>query len=394
MGFALPAPSALNQREHRVLAETPTPSPTPRPQPQIQPQPFIQPQTQPNLQGAPQTQPAPQTQTQQQPQRQVAAQKQPQSRTTTTRTAAPAPAVVARPVAPQAERPSKEQPRAERASTVIVIDAGHGGFDRGGIAGQRVSEKMMNLDVAQRLKSVLQAYGYRVVMTRDTDVFLPLGTRVAIANQYRDAVFVCVHFNATPRRGANGIETYFYSSQSLGLASAIHYYVNRVAPTPNRGVRRRGFYVLRNTRVPSVLVECGFLTNPTEAQYAQSAAYRQQLADAIARGVRERSMVAGSSSSERLAANTATVPLQPFIDQTHYRDPDLVRHRKRGSKSSSRSSSSKRKKSSGSDSDSDSGSTRKRASKKSSASDSDSGFASSRKSSTKKKKSSSASTEE
>jgi N-acetylmuramoyl-L-alanine amidase len=247
-----------------------------------------------------------------------------------------------------------------------VIDAGHGGFDRGGIAGQRVSEKMMNLDVAERLKSDLQAYGYRVVMTRDSDVFIPLGTRVAIANQYRDAIFVCVHFNATPRRSANGIETYFYSSQSLPLASAIHYYVNRVAPTPNRGVRRRGFYVLRNTRIPSVLVECGFLTNPTEAEYAQSASYRQQLADAICRGVRERSMVASSSASDRLAANTATVPLQPFIDQTHYHDPDLSRSKRSHSRNSTRSASSKRKRAS---SDSDSDSPRKSKRKKSRSTD-------------------------
>src|SRR5713101_8023002 len=141
------------------------------------------------------------------------------------------------------------------ASTVVVIDAGHGGFDRGGIPGQRVPEKTMNLDVAQRLKTVLAAYGYRVVMTRDSDVFVPLGTRVAIANSYRNAIFVCIHFNAAPRGGANGIETYFYSSESLPLASAIHYYVSRGAPSPNRGIRRRGYYVLRKTGIPAVLVE-------------------------------------------------------------------------------------------------------------------------------------------
>src|SRR2546426_546306 len=95
----------------------------------------------------------------------------------------------------------------------------------------------MTLDVAQRLKAVLTAYGYRVVMTRDSDVFVPLGTRVAIANSYRDAIFVCIHFNAARRGSANGIETYFYSSQSLPLASAIHYYVAGGAPTPNRGKR-------------------------------------------------------------------------------------------------------------------------------------------------------------
>jgi N-acetylmuramoyl-L-alanine amidase len=254
---------------------------------------------------------------------------------------------------PVAQRRAAAVSEADRPSTVVVIDAGHGGFDRGGIPGQRVAEKTMTLDVAQRLKSVLTAYGYRVVMTRDSDVFVPLGTRVAIANSYRNAIFVCIHFNAARRGSASGIETYFYSSQSLPLASAIHYYVAGGAPSSNRGVRRRGFYVLRKTTIPSVLVECGFLTNATEANYAQSADYRQKLAEEIGRGVRERSLVASTSAANRLAANNTGVPLQPFIDQTHYRDPDLSRSKrgKRSSKSSSRSTSSKRKHSSDSDSE-------------------------------------------
>ena len=169
----------------------------------------------------------------------------------------------------------------------VVIDAGHGGYDRGGIPGQRVSEKDMTLDVARRLKSVLAASGYRVVMTRDSDVFVPLGTRSAIANSNRNAIFVSVHFNSATRSGASGIETYFYSRDSLSLASAIHHYVAGGAPSSNRGVRRRGYFVLRRTNMPSVLVECGFLTNPTEAGYAQNASYRQKLAEAIAAGVRE-----------------------------------------------------------------------------------------------------------
>ena len=254
---------------------------------------------------------------------------------------------------PVAQRRAVAVSEADRPSTVVVIDAGHGGVDRGGIPGQRVAEKTMTLDVAQRLKSVLTAYGYRVVMTRDSDVFVPLGTRVAIANSYRNAIFVCIHFNAARRGSASGIETYFYSSQSLPLASAIHYYVAGGAPSSNRGVRRRGFYVLRKTTIPSVLVECGFLTNATEANYAQSADYRQKLAEEIGRGVRERSLVASTSAANRLAANNTGVPLQPFIDQTHYRDPDLSRSKrgKRSSKSSSRSTSSKRKHSSDSDSE-------------------------------------------
>ena len=340
--FALPAPSALNEREHRLNA--PTPTPTPRPQPEIQALPQIQPetQTQPRIQRQTQTQTQPQlqpqTQPQLQPQRQPQTQRQTQTRTTTTKA-----------VSPEGAHPS----------TVVVIDAGHGGHDRGGIAGQRVSEATMNLDVAQRLKAVLQASGYRVVMTRDSDVFIPLGTRVAIGNSYANAIFVCIHFNATPRRGASGIETYFYSSQSLPLASAIHYYVARGAPSANRGVRRRGFYVLRNTRIPSVLVECGFLTNPAEAQYALNSAYRQKLAMEIAHGIQNRVSVAHipgvtriASSSPDMSLEPETVPLQPFIDQTHYRDPDIGRSRHIRSSKSSKSTSSKRKKSSSSDSDS------------------------------------------
>jgi N-acetylmuramoyl-L-alanine amidase len=315
--YALPAPSALDARERRL--NQPTPSPTPRTQIQIQPQPFTQPQVQTRTQTRVPTQ-------------------------TQTHTQARAVAI---------------SPEGSRPSTTVVIDAGHGGHDRGGIAGQRVDEKTMNLDVAQRLKAVLQSYGYRVVMTRDSDVFIPLGTRVAIANSYRDAIFVCVHFNATSRRSASGIETYFYSSQSLPLASAIHYYVAGGAPSANRGVRRRGFYVLRNTRIPSVLVECGFLTNPTEAQHALSSAYRQKLALEIAHGVQNRSSVSRFASATRIVSSSSsaalepeTVPLQPFIDQTRYRDPDLRSKRKRSSRSSSKSTSSKRKKSSDSDSDS------------------------------------------
>ena len=223
----------------------------------------------------------------------------------------------------------------------VVIDAGHGGHDRGGIPGQRIPEKEVTLDVAQRLRNVLAASGYRVVMTRDSDVFVPLATRVAIANSYRNAVFVCIHFNATKRMGAEGIETYFYSRDSLRLASAIHYYVVGGAPSANRGVRRRGYYVLRTTSIPAVLVECGFLTNPTEAAYAQTASYRQKLAEEIAAGVRGRNSVASAASTTRVATSES-IPLQPYIDQTkvakssHHRSKHSHKKSARRKKSSSK----------------------------------------------------------
>jgi len=222
-------------------------------------------------------------------------------------------------------------------STVIVIDAGHGGFDRGGIPRQKISEKDMTLDVALRLRSILQKAGYRVVMTRDSDVFVPLGNRIGLANSYRNAIFVCIHFNSATRAGANGIETYFYGNDSYALASAIHYNLIGNTNTPNRGVRRRGYYVLRKARVPAVLVECGFLTNPGEGRNALSSGYRQSLAENIARGIRNRSAVAGRSNSGQLVAEGA-IPLQPFIDQTRVHDPDLSR-KKRSSKRSRRKSS-------------------------------------------------------
>jgi N-acetylmuramoyl-L-alanine amidase len=335
--YALPAPSALDARERRLNRPTPTPTPQTQIQPQIQAQPFTQPQPQPQTR----TQTRVPTQTQTRSAAVLPDSARSQIRTTT----------------PTTKAVSREGPRP---STTVVIDAGHGGHDRGGIAGQRVDEKTMNLDVSLRLRSILQSYGYRVVMTRDTDVFIPLGTRVAIANSYRDAIFVCVHFNATSRRSASGIETYFYSSQSLPLASAIHYYVAGGAPSANRGVRRRGFFVLRRTTIPSVLVECGFLTNPTEASYAQNASYRQKLALEIAHGIQNRASVSRIPGATRIASTSAstalepeTVPLQPFLDQTHYRDPDLSRSKHRRSSKSSKSTSSNRKKSSDSDSDSD-----------------------------------------
>jgi hypothetical protein len=80
-------------------------------------------------------------------------------------------------------------------------------------------------------------------------------------------------------------------------------------------VRRRGYYVLRKTSIPAVLVECGFLTNPTEAAYAQTASYRQKLAEEIAAGVRGRNSVGGSLSTTRVATSE-TIPLQPYMDQT------------------------------------------------------------------------------
>ena len=235
-------------------------------------------------------------------------------------------------------------------SRTIVIDAGHGGFDRGGVPGQRISEKDKTLDVAQRLKRILQATGYRVVMTRDSDVFIPLGTRTAIANSQPGATFVSIHFNCASRSGANGIETYYYRSDSAGLAQSIHRNVVSGAPTENRGIRRRGFYVLRKTAIPSVLVECGFLTNPTEGSLALDANYRQKLAEQIARGIQRQPApsrpLTSSLRSVSLGGDFVRVPAESFSRSRKRSSKSARSHRSSKSKSASSSSKKKHKKSS------------------------------------------------
>jgi len=229
---------------------------------------------------------------------------------------------------------------ATHAST-IVIDAGHGGFDRGGIPGQPVGEKNLTLDVALRLKLKLQAAGYRVVMTRDTDVFVPLPSRVAIANAYRNAIFICIHFNPATRTGADGIETYYYRRDSASLAANIHRNVIAGAPSENRGIRRRGYYVLRKTAIPGVLVECGFLTNPAEARLAQTIAYRDKLAEEITRGIMGKPALVAREPASRNYPAATEVERQSFnayVGTDFVKvppEPSTSRHQKKSKSSTS-----------------------------------------------------------
>jgi len=175
------------------------------------------------------------------------------------------------------------------AITTVVVDPGHGGQDRGGAPGQRVPEKPYTLDVGLRLAATLRTLGFHVVLTRDGDYFVGLRQRCDLANAQSNAVFVSVHFNGAPRTEADGVETYYYSAQSAGLAASVHQRLLAVTGLPDRHIRRRGFFVIRNTRIPAILVEPGFLSNPRSAErIAGSPAFRQQIADAIARGITDR----------------------------------------------------------------------------------------------------------
>jgi N-acetylmuramoyl-L-alanine amidase len=167
----------------------------------------------------------------------------------------------------------------------VVIDPGHGGHDRGGLPGLKVAEKTVALAVARKTAERLREAGYHVVMTRNSEVFVGLRERCAIANSQSGAVFLSIHFNAAPRKTATGVETYYYSGQSARLAAAVHGEVLSVMGTENRGIRRRGFFVIRQTRIPAVLVEPGFLSNAPEASRINSSAFQSKLAGALARAV-------------------------------------------------------------------------------------------------------------
>ncbi|HEY5706006.1 MAG TPA: N-acetylmuramoyl-L-alanine amidase [Terrimicrobiaceae bacterium] len=169
--------------------------------------------------------------------------------------------------------------------STVVIDAGHGGFDRGGIPSNIIPEKGVALDVARRLRAHLAGAGFRTVMTRSSDTFVTLGRRVAIANAQRRAIFVSIHFNSARRVGANGIETFYGSARAKGLARLIQRNAMKTTSGENRGIKRARYYVLRNSRMPAVLIECGFLTNPRDARRASSSAYRDRLARQIARAI-------------------------------------------------------------------------------------------------------------
>jgi N-acetylmuramoyl-L-alanine amidase len=169
--------------------------------------------------------------------------------------------------------------------TTVVIDPGHGGVDRGGIPGQRVAEKTMTLDTARRLEVRLRAAGFRTIMTRRDDYFVSLPARVAIANAQRNAIFISIHYNAAPRSEGEGFETYYYTRYSAKLAAACYSRIIQAWPGSRRGIRTRGFYVIRKTMIPSVLVEPGFLTNPREAALISRPEMRQRIADLLAAAI-------------------------------------------------------------------------------------------------------------
>src|SRR6266513_1090315 len=187
--------------------------------------------------------------------------------------------------------------------STVVVDAGHGGKDSGAYRRYGPPEKMVTLDVAQRLNSKLRESQLKTVMTRSSDVFIPLDERVTMENGQKNAVFVSIHFNDSRRRGIRGFETYYHSGASFDLANRIQEKLMTIPHSANRGIHTANFRVLRNATCPAVLVECGFLSNRSEGNQAGDWEYRELLEDRIAEAIVEQRYGAGVyKGSPQLAA--------------------------------------------------------------------------------------------
>ncbi len=167
----------------------------------------------------------------------------------------------------------------------VVLDAGHGGKDSGASRRNAPPEKAVALDVALRVDRKLRDSQLKTFLTRSNDVFIPLDSRVALGNGQKNSIFVSIHFNDSRRRGVQGFETYYHSPYAFDLASSIERSLVTLPGTVNRGVHPARFRVLRNAQYPSVLVECGYLSNRSDARSAGDAEYRERLADKIAEAI-------------------------------------------------------------------------------------------------------------
>jgi N-acetylmuramoyl-L-alanine amidase len=200
-----------------------------------------------------------------------------------------------------------------RPVTTVVLDAGHGGHDRGARSAWGV-EKEYALDVTNRLRKHLEKAGLRVVQTRLGDSFIPLESRPATARKHPHSIFVSIHFNSGERNpAANGLEIFALAplgapptgqslpqardrqrepghaleSVNLVLANTIQHSLLGKMTSFDRGVKRARFVVLKQAAVPAVLIEGGFLTNAVEAARIASPAWREGYAEAIAAGILE-----------------------------------------------------------------------------------------------------------
>jgi N-acetylmuramoyl-L-alanine amidase len=247
--------------------------------------------------------------------------------------------------------------RPQRVSNVgnvqtVVLDPGHGGYDKGQVS-RYGNEKDFALDVARKLRPLLQAKGLRVIMTREGDYFVPLEVRAKIANAARNSIFVSIHFNATSDNpNATGFEIFSFTprgapstsdtaltstsygmqpgstidAQSMALSACIYHSVLGHIPEYDRGIKRARFAVLRLTKVPAVLIEGGFLTERGECKLIANKDWRGKLAGAIGMGIENYRTLAVKKQPPMLVADyrkqTKSVPIEPVNQEGQMKEAD------------------------------------------------------------------------
>lgn len=177
---------------------------------------------------------------------------------------------------------------------VVILDAGHGGLDRGTkIKYPFCEEKRLALSATLLAKKYLEQMGYHVVLTRAKDYFVPLKKRIEIANNSKPDIFVSIHFNSCPYTSPHGIEIFYFNSKenknrsklSRSLATDVLYSIIGKTKAKNRGVKTAEYKVIRDTKMPAVLLEGGFLTNANERDQLRKKMYLEKIALGIANGV-------------------------------------------------------------------------------------------------------------
>ena len=234
----------------------------------------------------------------------------------------------------------------------VVLDPGHGGHDKGQVS-RYGAEKDFALDVARKLRPILQAKGLRVMMTREGDYFVPLEVRAKIANAARDSIFVSIHFNATnDDPNATGFEIFSFTprgapstsdgtvaassvnmqpgssvdAQSLALSACIYHSLLGHIPEYDRGIKRARFAVLRLTKVPAVLIEGGFLTERGECKLIANKDWRAKLAGAIGIGIENYRALPVKKQPPMIVADyrrqTKSMPVEPAVQEGSVKEAD------------------------------------------------------------------------
>lgn len=187
------------------------------------------------------------------------------------------------------------------ANKVIVVDPGHGGRDPGKIGASGVAEKEINLEVSKRLATVLSQMGAVVTLTRDTDIDLSddsasgwhgkkrqdLSRRVAMANDRNADLYISIHCNAYPGQREHGAQVFSHpqSSESKVLAESIQKSMTDILKNTTRKAKQVDYFAIRKTKMPAVIVEIGFITNPAEEKLLQDPLYQSKVAYSIAAGI-------------------------------------------------------------------------------------------------------------